>query len=133
MAAEKVIYALLTGAGPVTALVGDRIYPMQIPQDAVLPAIAYEHVDANPLPRLDAAAAYDLTQARVAVSVVSTSYADVKAVLAQVRAACKYQRGAIGGVQVVSVLPGGTGPDLRDTDMALYSQSVDFLITHHEP
>lgn len=133
MAAEKAIVSLLGAAGPVTALVGTRIYPLQVPQDAVLPALVFETISDTPLDRLDAAAAYNLVQARISVSVVASHYADVKAVLSAVRAACRYQRGLLGGVQVVSVLPDGTGPDLRDPDMALYSQSVDFLVTHHEP
>jgi len=133
MAAEKVVYALLSQASAVTALVGARIYPLQVPQDEDLPAITYQVISAVELDRLDAASAYTLTQTRISVAWVDTDYARLKTGLKAVRAACWYARGAIAGVQVVSVLPGGTGPDLRDTDMALFSQSVDFLITHHEP
>lgn len=133
MSAESVIYALLSQASAVTAVVGARIYPLQVPQEDELPALVYEHISSTPLDRLDAASAYNLAQTRISVSCVSTDYAVLKAVLRDVRTACHYQRGLIGGVQVVSILPGGTGPDLRDADDPLYSQSVDFLITHHEP
>lgn len=41
MTAEERIYAALSGAAAVTAVVSDRIYPDSIPQDVTLPAIAY--------------------------------------------------------------------------------------------
>lgn len=42
MSAETELYATLSGAAGVTALVSTRIYPDIIPQDADLPAIAYQ-------------------------------------------------------------------------------------------
>ena len=35
------VYTTLTGAAPVTAVAGTRIYPIQRPQDSTLPAISF--------------------------------------------------------------------------------------------
>jgi hypothetical protein len=40
MSAETVCYATLSGAAPVTAITGERIYPDFVPDDKTLPAIA---------------------------------------------------------------------------------------------
>lgn len=42
MSAETELYATLSAAAGVTALVATRIYPDIVPQDADLPAIAYQ-------------------------------------------------------------------------------------------
>lgn len=41
MSAEKLIFAVLSGAAGVTAIVSDRIYPDVLPQDKPLPAVVY--------------------------------------------------------------------------------------------
>lgn len=49
MSSETTLYTTLTGAAAVTAIVGAgsaaRIYPDTIPQDAVLPAVAYARAE----------------------------------------------------------------------------------------
>lgn len=136
MRPEKVITALLNGAVGVTALVGSgaaaRIYPGIAPQGVGLPLLSVEHVSGGELPTLDAAANYGLAQARVQVTAVAGTYPEVKALLEQVRLACRYQRGAIAGVSVVSVLPDVVGPDQRDDALGLLTQSRDFLVTFKE-
>jgi hypothetical protein len=42
MSAETDLYAVLSGAAGVTALVSTRIYPDVVPEEATLPAIAYQ-------------------------------------------------------------------------------------------
>lgn len=45
MSAETSVYAALTGAAGVTAVVGDRIYPDFLPQGKPLPAIVYARAE----------------------------------------------------------------------------------------
>lgn len=49
MSAETELYALLSGAPGLTALVGARIYPDAIPEDAVLPAVVYARASTEPV------------------------------------------------------------------------------------
>lgn len=133
MRAEQVIYALLSEAAGVTALVGTRIYPGVLPQGTALPALALEFISGVELPTVDATAGFNLLQARVQVTAIAKTYAEVKTVLEAVRAACNFQRGTIAGVHVVSVRRDTIGPDLRDDDVQLFTQSIDFGITYQEP
>ena len=137
MRAEKVINNLLNAAAGITALVGSgsaaRIYPGIVPQDSALPALVVEHISGNELTTLDANAAFGLVQSRIQVTALAKTYPEVKALIEQVRIACNYQRGVIATVRVVSVLRDTVGPDLRDDDMQIYSQSIDFQVTFQEP
>lgn len=45
MSAETVLYATLSAAAGVTAIVNTRIYPDQVPQEAALPAIAFARAE----------------------------------------------------------------------------------------
>lgn len=133
MRAEKAIHALLMQAGTVTALVVDRCYPGQLPQGCLLPALVVEHISTVDRPTLDAAAAFGLVQSRIQVTALASSYPQQKSLADAVVAACRYQRGVIAGVRVISVVRELVGPDLRDDDRSVFYQSVDFLVTFQEP
>lgn len=45
MSAETLLYSTLSAAAPVTAIVGTRIYPDVVPQDAALPCVAFYRID----------------------------------------------------------------------------------------
>lgn len=49
MSAETELYAVLSGAAGLTALVGNRIYPDAIPEDAALPAVVYARASTEPV------------------------------------------------------------------------------------
>ena len=132
MRAEKVIRTLLMNASGVTALVSTRCYPPPLPQGVAFPALAVEHISTTPLPTLDASAPYGLVQSRIEVTVLAKDYVTQKSVLEEVRKACDYQRGTIAGVNVASVLRDSVGPDIRDDDMQIFRQSIDFLVTLRE-
>lgn len=125
--------ALLNAASGVTALTGTRIYGGgQLPQGTALPAVVVEHVNANELTTIDANAAFGLMKARMQCTVLAKSYPEQKALLEQVRIACNYQRGLINGVRVITILRDTVGPDQRDDDMQVYTQSIDFQVTYQE-
>ena len=132
MRAEKVIYTLLSADAGVTALVAARIYPSRLPQNTTMPAIAYEVISAMELTPIDAQAGYQIVRTRVQVTCMAKNYAEVKNTVEAVRIACLYKSGTIGGVKVLSILRDGVGPDLRDDDLALYLQSIDFVVAHYE-
>jgi hypothetical protein len=48
MSPEELVYSTLAGAAAVTALVGDRIYPDEIPQERSLPAIVIRLAGSEP-------------------------------------------------------------------------------------
>ena len=130
MEAENVTYALLSGAGPVTAVVGDRIYPEMLPLNKPTPAIVYGLVSAVRVAAIDAYAPTHLMRTRVQVNLISRDHGVTRTLRAAVLAAMQFQRGDIGGVTVHSVLHAGEGPVTHDQDLDLYHRPLDFLITH---
>jgi hypothetical protein len=130
MSSEAVTYALLSGAAAITAIVGARIYPVQLPLAQPTPAIVYEPVSTWRPGALDAYAATHLERARVQVNVLSADHSVLMSIRAAVMAAMQFQRGVIGGVTVHSVLPGGEGNAQYDADLRLYFQPLDFILTY---
>jgi hypothetical protein len=130
MEAEAVTYALLSGAGPVTTVVGTRIFPTVLPIRQPSPAIVYELVSAVRVPAIDAYAATHLMRSRVQVNLISKDYGVTRTLRAAVLAAMQFQRGAIAGTTVHSVTHAGEGPVSHDQELDLYSRPLDFLITH---
>jgi len=45
---EQTVTAALKASAQVAALVADRVYPVKIPQGAVLPAVTYQRTDSSP-------------------------------------------------------------------------------------
>lgn len=131
MRAEKVIRSLLMASSGVTALVEDRCRPPPLPQNTELPALTVEHISTVELPTISAGGTA-LVQSRIEINALANDYATVKALIEVVRQACLYQRGTIAGIEVASVLRGSAGPDLRDDDVGLYRQSIDFLVVYRE-
>ena len=135
MSAEKVIHTLLAGAAAVTAVVGaGNIWPGELPQGTVLPALGISHlVTPAELTTMDAQAAYRLVQTRIEVTLLARNdangYVVLKDLLDKVRKACNYAHGTIGGISVGSVLVDTIGPDQRDSDLGVLSQTIDFLVT----
>lgn len=130
MSASKVVNALLLGAGPVTAVVGVRIYPVVLPQNQPLPAITFEVISATRLGAIDAYAPTHLTHSRVQVNLLAADYPAVLVLLEAVKAALQFQRGTFGGITVHSVLHAGEGPTQYDQQLGVFTQPIDFLITH---
>jgi len=48
MSAEATLRAVLLANGPVAALVGTRIYPMNLPQGPTLPAVTFQRISTVP-------------------------------------------------------------------------------------
>lgn len=128
----KVIRSLLVGASAVVARVPtDRIVAGLVKESAALPAISITEVSSVPFGAIDGQAEYSVVSSRVQVTVMGTAYPDVKALIDLVRRACNFQRGAIAGVDVVSVVRDTVGPDLSDAAGNSF-QSIDFKVTYHE-
>lgn len=133
MSAQAAIIELLFGYAPLTALVGDRIYPGELPQGTVLPAVVVSHISTTPLTTIDAQAPFSLVRSRVETTIIAKDYPGQQTVVAKVRGAANFKRGTLGGVTVVSILRDLIGPDMRDTDTMLFSQNIDFAVTWQEP
>ena len=132
MSAENIIHALLTAASAVTAVVSDRVYPGELPQGTPMPALGVSHISTTERPTINAVGTYTMVQTRIEVTVLSKDYVTLKDLVKKVRAACNYQRGVIATYTVISVMQELVGPDMRDSDLTLFSQTIDFMVTWQE-
>jgi hypothetical protein len=93
---ERALYAHLVGWPALSALTRDRVFPVVIPEDADLPAVAYQRISG---PRL---LAHDgptgMAEGRMQVTVLGTSYAEAKEIAGAVRALFDGWRGILGEI-----------------------------------
>ena len=80
-----VVTALKAHAG-LTALISGRVYPVIIPQNKALPALAYMKVSNYDMETMDCSDS-STTHSRLQIDVIAVKYSEVKAVAKQVRLA----------------------------------------------
>ena len=85
MRSAKVIYNILANDAGVSALVGDKICPVTLPQGTAFPAIVYSEVNINPNFTKDANSRLD--QVRVQIDCLALTYEDTANLADAVRSA----------------------------------------------
>ena len=130
---EEAVYSRLTTTAAVTAIVGagsaSRIYPNKIPQEATLPAVAYQRVSTR---RVKAhAAPTGLARARVQVTCVAASYSVVKGLATAVRKALEGVMGTVGGLALQGSWLETDADEYGDAE-GLHSVRQDFMVWYTE-
>jgi len=98
MTIEEGLYSRLQAVAGVTALVSTRVYPLLVPQEASLPAIAYQRISGPRETAHDGPSG--LAFARMQVTCIGSSYSSAKGVSEAVRAALDGQSGTWGSTVV---------------------------------
>jgi hypothetical protein len=118
---ETTLYSVLKADPTVAALVVSggvtRIYPLEVPQDVVMPAVVYQRIASAPEVTLDGDAGLDAV--RVQVSCWAATYAGAKELAAAVRAAVNASN--LRAVTEIEI-------DDRDTETRQYRVIIDFRI-----
>jgi hypothetical protein len=128
MSAQAVANALLSAAAGVTAIVGTRLYPSELPEGITLPAAVIRLVSNVRAGAIDAAASQHLYRARLQVNALSAEFVQAQALRIAVKTAMRFQRGAIGGVTVASIVDEVDLPDDYDQDLHAFVAPADFII-----
>lgn len=124
---------LLTDSVALLVLVPSaRILAGVIPQGTALPCIAVTDVSSTDRDTLSPRAVIKVTE-RVQITVMGATYAEVKAVLALARKACRNKIGTVGSFTFVTCRLDGKGPDFTDANAGFALQSQDLLISFNEP
>ncbi|MCD0494825.1 DUF3168 domain-containing protein [Chromobacterium violaceum] len=95
----------LLAAPDVAALIGDRVYPVRLPDEPELPAVAYQVVDEKRA--RGAVRNPGIVFSLVQLSIVAADYDAAYAVAWAVRRRLERWRGEVGGVMVYDVLEDG--------------------------
>lgn len=132
MDGAKVLHQLLTGYTPLTGLVpATRIQAGVLPQGIALPALSITTVSMVDRNLLNAEA-YRLVTERVQVTVLASSYPQMKDVLRKVRAAASDRFPTVTGLRNVTVHTDSTGPDFINESASIYLIPQDFRVTYSE-
>ena len=130
MQALAIFNALLGQAGAVTALVGARIYPVELPEGSAFPAIAIEPGPDVPIPTIDANQAYGLRKVDVVLHLVAKTVPELAALQSAVETACNFQRGMVATYSVVTVAAGTVGSVETDSTLGLWYVPLTFNLTY---
>ena len=139
MTLEQAVYAYLSGFAGLTALVGNRIYPRRLPQDANYPAVTYQRISRLPIRTSGTVPAtrsrFQFTCWGADVPGVKSGYDQAKAVAEQVRLALQNYAGLMGGTGGVNVLDATLENEIDiddgdDTQIGTYQVAVDIFLIH---
>ncbi len=98
---EQAIVDILENDAPVSAIIDDRIFPVAIPQEKVLPAITYQRVDTDPNDTKSGASTLD--GILIDLDFWDKKFAVVKDLAKKVRAALDRFSGTKQGIVVQSI------------------------------
>ena len=130
MTIEAALYSYLSTYAGLTELIGLRIYPVDITQDAEMPAVAYQLVD--DLPVHSGGADLIVHAARFQFSCWGTTYLNACAVAVQIKAALQDYSGTMGGSGGVKIQRSflEMTTDLFDEEMRRCGRACDFVLWH---
>ena len=120
--AGAAINALLQASQAVTALVGDKIYPIMVQADVVQPFIVYRRSGLVPSRQKDNHAKDSIF---VDVIIVAESYSKTIEIYTAVIDAVERRRGIIAGVNIDDI---GLSDSSEDADDAYFVQQLQFEI-----
>lgn len=118
------VRALLTNDATVAALVGTRIYPMQMPLDATLPAITIHEISGNE----DHVTGHGYP--RFQISCWSTSFSQAQSMKEAVKDVLNRYKGVASGnhIKQIAFL---NSQDMYETESKIYHTYLDFRVTHY--
>ncbi len=132
MTLEEAVVAYLVADTTLTALVSQRIYPVQAPQATTVAYVTYERVTGNPFQDHGGSGGVGaLCWARLSFSACAQTYTAAKAIVAEIRARLDGFRGTLSGVVIGAIL------SEEDADLGLDDQTrmqmvaVDFRILYY--
>ena len=126
---EEAVVVRMGGDAGLTALIGTRLFPLRVPQDADMPAIAYQKIS-SPKTHSHSGSSH-LAQSRIQFTCEADDYATAKAVANAVRDCWDGFAGTVDGVRIDSALV----QDDRDgwsEEHAAPVVRVDVMVWHYE-
>lgn len=130
---DESLVAILAGAGAVTALCGQRVYPLRARQTATRPYIVYQRISTVRYPSHDGASG--LARPRFQLRITGASYATVRQVADAVRTTLEGYSGEAAGVRIDGILLDNELDELdeaTDDEGSSYSTLQDYFVWHGE-
>ena len=134
MSIEQAIHGLVTGDAGVSAIIGDGLYPVMLPQGAPLPAIVYSLSDAPQQTTVDGP--LGLTDARYQFSCWAKTHAAVVELSEALVSLLDFYSGTVEGVVIQGTQIMGRrdvpAVDVETEQLSRYGRLVDCIISFNE-
>lgn len=133
---EEGLFSYLSTYGALVALISDRVYPLRIPQNAVMPCLTYQRISTpRILTHQTSGATGDLAHPRFQFDAWGATLAAVKAITDVLRAALNGKTGSIGtapnAFTIQAALVEDESPEYNP-ETKLYRCRSDYFIWHME-
>ena len=129
MKIEEALYSYLSSHSGLTNLVGNRIYPMILPQNTALPAVSYQRISA--IRERSHEGPSGLAHPRFQFSCWGDTYKQVKDVAEQIRFALDGYKGIMNEVHIDAIYI-EDDRDVYDPKTKIYHIAIDAVIWHEE-
>jgi len=123
---EDAIYSKMSGFAGLSALVGNRIYPMHLPQKPTYPCVAYRRVSSKPVNLLSNDS--DIMTAVFDIASFSKSADSCYSVADQIRLCLQRWQGTESGIIIMDSMLINIDQDY-EPDLEIYESSLSFEIT----
>lgn len=128
---EEAFYQRTAGYAGIAALIETRLYPGDVPQEVVLPAVSYKRIDYEQW--LTHSGPSGLARVIIQATIAAYDYSDLKAITEQLRLCWSAWTGLIGTVFRVAL---ARVENVQDTDVAQIENAlglaVDIVIIYYE-
>jgi len=122
-------YTLANNAALIAVVPATKIMAGVLPLNIVFPAIQIRQISGTEYKTIKQTGS-DLVNERVQVTVLATTYAQQKSILALIKTALPSVRATVNSIVVDSIARDFTGPDLYNEDPVIYEQSVDYFVKY---
>jgi len=121
----KLIYARLSTASNITAIISTNIYPDITPQNVDYPFIVYSIIDSNPVDFKDGQS--NLEEIDLQIDVYTQNYDTTQNLANLIRNRLDRFVGTVEGVEVQSIKYMSSDSQVYNADLNVYWMSVDFM------
>lgn len=126
---EEALFAYLQTKPDVTSIVGNRVYPMLLPQGSEYPAIVYQRISGMRVRSHSGPSS--LAYPRIQFSCWAQTYSDAKRLAERLRVSLDGYRGTVGDMNIQAIFV-ENDIDLYDAGVSLYRTIVDAKVWHEE-
>jgi len=126
---EEALVTLLLADVGFTAVCGERLFPVVIPQDVALPSVAYQRISGAREYALDGRSG--LARPRIQFTCVGNRYSDARNAANALREVLSGYRGTVDGVWIQAAFLENEDDAFTD-DSGLYSVQQDYFIWYRE-
>lgn len=127
---EQALVSHLLADSALTAIIGDRLYPLAIPETGKVPAVVYQRISSQRVLALDGSSSAN--SPRIQFSCYAASFGQAKQIAMKLYESLDCFRGVLGNKTKAAVLMADNRDDFEQ-ETGRYRCGVDFFVLHTKP